>query len=344
MKKLIVLVSALLLVSMVAVASDVTISGQVEQRWAYDYASNLYGESPEIEVKVDAVVDDNASLYIELEETDYNAGIFDKAHFTLDLGGIYDLPVGVTLRTGIDEYDLFDAVKITEGEYEDVIGSDWVLFGHEVNIEINEMIAARVLWANDIDVKGWSAGVAVTYDPVYVEVGYVDVASAEIDGEIGKGDLDAGAEFAMDVADGINVAAAAAIDYDLNEATADEAQWLLGAAVAVAYQELATLGIAFRGMTDSEANAMQIDVAVSPIEAVTIYLIAGLGLDSDVYDDSFDSFEGSVKFMVGPSTWYVGAQWYAETGTGIASEKADFVDESVLADSFVGFMRAELEY
>jgi hypothetical protein len=374
MKRLIVLVSALLLVSMVAIAqSDVTFSGEVEQRWMNDFNNKEYQEGPVVEIKLNAVVDDTASIYIELEEgasgiggsqnvseaalgVDINGDgdtldevavgpqrILDKAYFDLDLGAIFMLPVGVTIRTGWDEYDLFDASKITVGEYEDVIGTDWQEWGHQIDVAVNDMIAIRALWANNPDYKAYSFGVAVTYDPVYVEVGYVEVGTDEIDSEIGKGDIEVGSEFSMDVADGINVAAAVNLDYDLNEASTDDTAWLLGAAAAMTYNDMVTLGLAFRGMTDSEANSMQVDLSASPLENLTVFLIAGIGLDSDIYDDAFESFEGSVQLMIGPSTWYAGMIWSAETApTVIASEKADFISEK--ADIMGIFMRAELKY
>ena len=360
MKKLIVLVSALLLVSMVAVASDVTLSGEVEQRYMQDFNNKAYSQSPVVELKLDAVVDDNASLYLELEEGGPNIGSnFDKAHFTLDLGGIFDLPVGVTVRTGWDEYDQFDAVKITVGEYEDVIGSDGQAWGHEINIAATEQVAVRALWANDAGLEYYSAGVAVTYDPVYVEASYVNRSSGNdatdtfyLVEDSSKGDVEAGVEFAMDVADGINVAAAASIDYDLEAdtgidedalATAGDSYWKFGAAAAVTYNEMATLGIALRGEQESTAKSMQVDISAAPIEGLEVFLIAGIGLDSDLYDDAFESFEGSVKYMIGASTWYAGLQWSAETAPEvIASEKGDFGPEN--ADMMALFIRGELKF
>jgi hypothetical protein len=349
MKKLFVLVAALLLVGMVAAASDVTLSGEVESRYLHDLNNKSYTESPVVEVKLDAVVDETASLYIELEEAAANIGPnFDKAHFTLDIAAIFDLPVGVTFRTGWDEYDLFDAVKVTMGEIEDVIGTDWQNWGHELNIDVNEMIAVRALWANDAGIKGFSIGAAVTYDPVYVEVGYVEIGSGEIDGDMGKGNIEAGVEFAMDVADGMNVAAAATVEYDLNEATTDDTAIDYGAGAKFTYDEkyaFAASVVGFTGATgdiDSELNAAQLGVEAVLTEMLTVYLFAGLGLDSDLYDNTFDSFEGSVKVMIGPSTWYVGMLYIDELGAGIASEKGDFAPED--PDSMNIFIRGELKY
>jgi hypothetical protein len=334
-------------------AQDVTIEGEIETRWLHDF--NLGGistddgvtvldsfqENPVIEVKVNVAWDDNTELYVELEEGDYNVGIFDKAHFTLDIGGLYMLPVGITVRTGIDEYDLFDESKVTLGEWEDVIGTDWVLFGHQVDIAVNEMVAIRALWANDFGVKGYSIGAAVTYDPVYVEVGYVEIGALEDGEEIGKGDIEVGSEFAMDVADGINVAAAVNLDYDLEDSGSLDPEWTLGAAGALSYMEMATLGVAFVGMTDSEANSMQVDVEVSPIEDVSVILIAGLGLDDDVYPETFDSFEGSLKLGIGPSTWWLGILYVADGGWAIAKEQSE-IDPAT--DSMSLWMRTEIKY
>jgi len=345
MRKLIVLVSALLLVSMVAIASDVTFSGEVEQRWANDFNNKNYEQGPVVEVKIDAVVDDNASLYIELEEgtsgIDVATAPFDKAHFTLDLGGIFDLPVGVTVRTGWDEYDQFDAVKVTFGEYEDIIGSDKQTWGHEINVAATEQVAIRVLWANDPGEEYYSAGVAVTYDPIYVEVSYVNIDTVVEDPA--KGDIEAGVEFMQEVADGIDVAAAATLDFDLEDATLGESHWAYGAALQGTYNDMVTVGAALRGEQDSAAQSLQVDISATPVEAVTLFLVAGIGLDSDIYADAFESFEGSAMFMIGPSTWYAGLLWSAESAVNvIASEKADFVTE--VPDMMAIFMRAELKY
>jgi len=268
--------------------------------------------------------------------------ILDKAYFDLDLGAIWMLPVGVTIRTGWDEYDLYDAVKVTVGEYEDVIGTDWQEWGHQIDVAVNDMIAIRALWANNPEYKAYSFGVAVTYDPLYVEVGYVEIGSAEIDSEIGKGNIEAGAEFTQAFGD-LNLAAATTLKFDLNDAATDDTAWKLGVGAALTWQDMVTLGLAFVGMTDSEANSMQVDLSASPLEGITVFLIAGIGLDSDIYDDAFESFEGSVQLMIGPSTWYAGLLWSAETApTVIASEKADFVTEK--ADMLGIFMRAELKY
>lgn len=364
MKKLIVLVSALLLVSMVAVATDnITFTGEIEQRWAQDLNNKNYQQGPVVELKIDMGPHDFSTAYLEFEEA--ASGIetgaaFDRAYFDLDLGGIFDLPVGVTIRTGFDEYDQFDAVKITFGEYVDIIGSDDAVWGHEINIMPTDMVALRVLWANDPGKEYYSAGVAVTYDPVYVEASYVNISSGndatdtfQLVEDSGKGDIEAGLEVMLEeVAAGIDVAVAGALDFDLEAddgvdesalATDGDSYYEYAAAVNVTYNDMAALGIAFRGEQESAARSIQVDVSAAPIEGIELFLVAGLGLDGDIYDDTFESFEGSLMFMLGPATWYAGLLWSAETAPDvIASEKADFVAEE--ADMMSIFMRAELKY
>jgi hypothetical protein len=351
MKKLIVLVAALLLIGTAAFAqmmSDVTISGEVETRWLNDYTNKAFEQNPEVIVGVNATVDENSSVYIELEEgpraeftgTSDATFPFDKAYFTLDLGGIFDLPVGVTVRTGFDEYDPFDAAKVTFGEWEDVIGTDAHAWGNEINVAATEQVAIRVLWANDFALKQFAAGVAVTYDPIYVETSFV--TSGE---DASAGSIESGAEFAMDVADGINVGAAVTMYYDLEDATTTDSLWKLGAAVTATYNDMATLGVAFRGMTDSEVNSLQIDLSAMPTEMVGVFVAVGLGLDDAVYPEMLDSIEGSVQVMLGPSTWYFGVISVtdsARTGAIIAREKSDFVTPA--NDSLSAFVRGELKY
>jgi hypothetical protein len=105
---------------------------------------------------------------------------------------------------------------------------------------------------------------------------------------------------------------------------------------------MATLGVAFKGMTDSEVNSMQIDINAMPTDMIGVYVAIGLGLDDAVYPEMLDSFEGSVMAMIGPSTWYFGVLQIADGGVGIAREKSDFVNPGT--DSLSVFVRGELKY
>ncbi len=55
-------------------------------------------------------------------------------------------------------------------------------------------------------------------------------------------------------------------------------------------------------------------VAGKPLE---IYIVAGLGLNSDLYAETFDSLEASVKYTIGKTAYYLGYYFQAD-GTGMA--------------------------
>jgi hypothetical protein len=349
MKKLIVLVAVVLLVGTTAFAqmmSDVTISGKVEERWMQDFGAKSFSDVGDniVELKFDAMVDDNAKAYIELEENAAQLGdptlanVFDRANFTLNLGGIYDLPVGVSVITGFDEYDQFDAVKVSPSESEDVIGSDMNVWGNQIDVAVNDMIAIRTLWANDFALEYWSAGVAVTYDPVYVEASYVNIDATEQ----GKGNIESGVEFTTDVADGMNVAAAGTIKYDLEDTASGDAMFYYGVAGAFTYNEMITVAAILKGETDHEAAYAQIDVKAMPTEMITAYLFAGIGLDDAVYPETFDGAEVAVEAKVGAAVFTIGLMYVPDGGTGEANEKSDFQTPST--DSTSLFFRGKLEF
>jgi hypothetical protein len=346
MRKLIVLVSALLLVSMVAIASDVTISGVVEERWMQDFGAKSFSAVNDnvVELKFDFMVDDNAKAYIEFEEAAAQLGdptlanVFDRANFTLNLSGIYDLPVGVSVITGFDEFDQFDAVKVSPSESEDVIGADMNVWGNQIDVAINDMIAIRTLWANDFGMEYWSAGVAVTYDPVYVEASYVNKDATDQ----GKGFMEGGVEFTMDVADGMNVAAAGTVSYDIEETVSGDSFFKYGVAGAFTYNEMVTLALILLGETDAEANYLQIDVKAMPTEMITAYVFAGIGLDDTKYPETFDGAEVAVETKVGAAVFTVGLMYIPDGGTGTANEKSDYYTAST--DSTSLFFRGKLAF
>lgn len=349
MRKLVVL-ALLLVAGMLWAQATVTLTGEVETRWLQDFTNKNFSQEPEVVVGVTAKVDGNNTAYIEIEEgpraeflaqtTDVTIIFpFDKAYFTTNVGAVLGLPVPLTWRIGFDEYDLYDAVKVTWGEWEDTIGSDLHAWGSELNLTVDPVMV-RFAWANDTrwGSKGFLVGIAGNVAPLYFEAGYY-----ELNEETGKGDIEAGVEFAQDMAEGINVAAAATLNYDIENAAGDS-QWTAGAAAVVTYNKMASAGVAWKGVQDNEAGGLQVDLWAKPSadQPLEVFVALGIGLDDDVYPETFDSLEGSVKYMMGASTWYLGVMWIADGGVGIAREKSDWVTPAT--DSTSIFMRAELKY
>ncbi len=365
MKKLVVL--AMLLVAGMLWA-QVTLTGEVETKWYNDFNAKNFYQGPEVIIGVNAKIDDNNSLYIEIEEGPRpellakvgpqanldpdNIFPFDKAYFTVDLGKVFKLPVGLTWRTGFDEYDPYDGVKVSWGEWEDVIGSDLHTWGEEFNIT-KDMVQARVAWGNDFSYKEFLAGVAVKYDPVWVEVSYVNYGSEDF----GKGDIEAGVEVNYAVSKELMVGAAFDMDFDLEETGTTyghqgDSEYTLGAGLCVNYNKMVSLGIGWQGVQDYIAGGVQVDLWAQPVadKPLQLWAAVGLGLDEDVYSESFDSFEASLSYVFGKATTYFGVFWAAEDGgTGIkttnpiAREKMDFIT-AVPYDQMAIFMRAELKY
>jgi hypothetical protein len=419
MKKLIVLVILGLFVASFAMAQDAVVTAEVEARYEQDFTNKDWKEGNIVELEFTATVDDYNELYIELEEggagidesisvsgTDsggddfedsFSLPLLDRAYFTTDLGGIFMLPINLTVRTGFDEYKLFDAAKVTPGEYEDVIGSNFKSWGHRIEGG-NDMITVRAAWANDPGLEELLIGASATIGPAYIEAGYFAARAEEdqgvtvlgvtvgeddgvdTDGEayengdfIGMGDIEIGVEFAADVADGMNVAAAATIDYDLSEefitdpgdvASADVdtgAYWTAGLGAVFTYMDMYKIGVAWKTEQENVAGGAQVNLWGAPIadQPLEILIVLGLLLDPDTsWEDAdgdtvgslFDSLEASVMYEFGASVWYLGL-FYSNGGGDIAAEKSDFYKDHPALDgdgktqaSTALFVRAELKY
>ena len=215
MKKLIVLVAALLLVSVVAMA-DTTVNGVLDYRAKNDSKDEVFSNYGVVELKINAAIDDNTSAYVELEEgpktTGYDTGGFglDKAHFTVNAGAALDLPVGVAITAGFNEFKVKDGIKVTKGEYEDWIGIAMDAWGYQIEVmPVADMdVTLRATFTGDWDTEGMLIGAYGTIDPVTFEVGYLVPTGASTD----AGVIEAGAEFGMEACPGM-LGVAATMDY-----------------------------------------------------------------------------------------------------------------------------------
>ena len=367
MKKLIVLVAALLLVSMVVAASDVTVGGKISYRWMQDIENMVFYDQAtkeRVETKINATVDDYNTLAVTLrnaESGDFSASVH-RANFTTDIGAVLGLPVGVTLKTGFDEYKASpDKSFVNWGEYEDVLGTATKAWGQKIEIAAHEYVNLVAFWAysTDFDKQNWGAGVNGTVSMVTYEAALLGAGKEEI----GEGNLEIGLSTAMDVADGINVAGSLGFDYLLDaEAYSDEAnwdaaeaaaitaleedsfipsEWQLGVGVKATYNEMASLGIGYKTAAAAKALAldklgsMQVDLWAMPIADQPLELLVAIGLalddtvefsdadDADAYQPSlFNSLEVSAKYKFGAAEFYLG-YLYTGVNTSLGYTNAD---------------------
>jgi len=192
-----------------------------------------------------------------------------------------------------------------------------------------------------------------TVAPITYELTYFSNNS-----EAGKGLIEGGLKFVQDMNKDVNVAAMAGFMYDLqkdpypaygwggfgynayNIATgvkgftagvngpdeAPDAALLLQVGAQVMYQKMAALGLSYRGAQDMLAGAVQVQGWAMPIKGQPLELLAqiGLGLDSDVFDKTFDSLEIALRYTTGKVQWYLGYYFQNEFGRAVAKEWADF--------------------
>jgi hypothetical protein len=325
MKKLFVLVAALLLVSMVA-AAEVTVSGKVEIRELTDFNDETFANDGIVELKFDATVDENNSVYIEIEEEgtpDFGKvteGItvllFDRAHFTSNIGAMLGLPVGVEIKAGFNEWKGSDAMGVSKGDYEDFYGDDFKAWGYQVEVMAADFVTLRTTFGGDWDGEEWLIGAYGTYDPITYEVFYI----VDTDYDVADGEIQGGGEYHGDVADGIALGASVAGKYEL-----DSEIWALGVGVDVLYNDTLRAGVGYRTEKDKETGAMQVDLSAVPPAPVDleVFLAVGLALDEGYQtdDETFDSLDFGVKLDVG-AEFYVG-YLYSKAGGNIGKEWAE---------------------
>jgi hypothetical protein len=340
MKKLIVLV--MLLMAAVLWAQDLTITGKIEYMYAQDLAAGKeFSDKPMYELKFNFDVDEFNTAYLEFEEgpmspgfasqasadsgyaiTANGAPLPDKAWFQTDIGAAFDLPVGLTFKFGLEEWNNKDGIKVTKSEWEDFLGeADFRTWGAQVEIMPADVATIRAQWAWNQDPKNILIGAYGTIDPVTYEVTYTNNKQ-----DLDQGWIEAGAEFATDVTSDINVAVALMGEYDMSDAAdALGIRYGLQAGAQALYKGMASLGLAWRGIEDYIAGGLQVQVWAMPIAdtPLELYGLVGLGLDSDVYPESFDSLEISVKYSFGKAEYWIG-YFYAPAGSGgIAKEALD---------------------
>jgi hypothetical protein len=325
MKKLIVLVSVMLLVALGAFA-DTTVAGEVEYQAESDLADGYNGNTVvELNFTATATDYDTAHIDLEVDGGARDGGILEEAWFVSDLGGRYMLPVGLLLYYGFEEYESAGVGQVTFAELEYSV-LDWNPQGWGTKVSIGpiaDIATLDVVWLFS-DSAGGGYGTSNnaykglvdlhgTIDPVDFQVAYADeVTNGDGERAIGAGKLGLAAGYNMDLTMDIGLKTGAKFAYDI-DAPATSPEWAYGVAAGVTYMEMGGANLALVGYEDSEANAMAIELYATPIELIYFQLVANLGLDSDVWQETFDSLEATLELNVGEQVdFYIGYIFVAE--------------------------------
>jgi peroxiredoxin len=345
MRKLSAIMLALLLVSGVAMAQDVSFSGTVD--WTQVMATDGDDKAAaSVDVKLTAMVDDYNTAVIKYEEqvfeTDEVYGVKIKdAFFTTDWAGAFGLdqmaPVGIDSTVGYFESNVANVSKVTGLGYEDV--DDWFgdagnrSWNYQVVVSAMDMVNFKVAVdpgpsgalesGNANTTIGAYGGADLAFGTIDAEIFFYDVDDAEgldagyfLFGAAYSGeavpdllDLGVGLEFVYDTD------AADLFTYEGDEASLDFG-WGLGVSGTV--MDMATLGLSVVGHSEAVAGGMGIDLNVAPIELIEFDLGVALvidemfGVDTDtgivgVEDqETLDMLEASVLLNLGAADFRVG--------------------------------------
>jgi len=204
---------------------------------------------------------------------------------------------------------------------------------------------APASWATDGNQALYLIGAYGTVAPISYELTYFSNNN-----EMGKGWIEGGVKFAQDMTPDVNVAVIGAFEYDLQDdpypaygwggynytavetsdaaapSAAPNAAYMLQAGAQVMFQKMASFGVSWRGAEDMLSGAVQLQAWAMPLAGKPLEVMAqvGLGLDSDVFDETLDSYEIALRYTIGKTVWYFGYLFNAEYGRAVAKEWADF--------------------
>jgi hypothetical protein len=326
MKKLIVLAIVMLLVGMGAFA-DTTVAGEIEYQAGSDLKDGYKGTTVvELNFTATATDYDTAHIDLEVDGGARDGGILEEAWFVSDLGGRFMLPVGLMLYYGFEEYESAPVGQVSFAELEYAI-LDWNPQGWGTKVSIGpiaDVATLDVVWlfsdsagsgfgtSNDsydmlVDLHGMVSGVGF-------QVAYADESTSSAGtADFGQGKIGFAADYSLEATADIKVKAGGKFAYDMDAPTIGLGDWQYGVAAGAVYQAMAGLNLILVGYDDSTVNAMAVEVFAMPVELLYVQLVANLGLDSDVWQETFDSLEATLEINVGDMVdFYIGYLFVAE--------------------------------
>jgi len=303
MRKLLVVLSALLLVAgltVVASASDVSFSGEftgggitsfTEGEAAYGYG-NLYTDA-------EWSVDDYNTVLFEFGGSVSGGGqswTVGAAYLESDLGAVLDLGVGLTVKTGYSS--LYSSkYEVSGNAYERTLVRKGI--GPDGGTYLSFDFGSATLdlgfgWG----VSDYGAVLSVPeVGPATVEAFYIVSNNADFKGTFGAD---------VNVAELGPASVAAGFAYN----TVDE-KYAYGFGVSASFG-IASVGAGLNGNKDNPLNQVGIDLNLAPADNYGIDVGIGLSFADDdptTTADESEAFQGAdvaAYYKVGASTWYVG--------------------------------------
>jgi hypothetical protein len=303
MKKLLLLAVLLGLMALPGFASDISFGGDFTYGFICNMDAAVVAESTTINFDIKATIDDYNSLVVEFDVLDAEA---DKAVCTTDIGGFFELPVGIKLDWGLIKPNANRYVGVSERGNEKIYNFEKQYWGF--NLLTTIQMAEIELAVNPED-GNLLAGVAIK-EPIaglnaelyyYQGDAAYDVYNA---GSIGFS-LNYANEFS-----GFALKVGAGLEYLLTEGADMEFGFGLSGTYSIAK---VTLG--YNGNASDPAQKITATAAVTPVDLATIYA----GLEHDVAGEQLNGVDAGVQLKLGACNVYLG---YLVTEVGGGKWKA----------------------
>jgi|GEM_PF-5258300 len=360
MRKVSLVLLALIVAAGTAFASDVTITGGVQQAWGFGDGvySAFDGPAGDVDVDISAMVDDVNTAVVRLEQGSrltydedadevgsVNDGItVDEAYFDTNLAAAFGLE-GVILQTrvGYWEANIFDVSTVTGLGFEDV-ADDYGSTQEEVQAiqfeaGMTDMVTARfVVVPGDGNEMSGLIAIKGGYGPVMAEIFYVDLMGTAL--EAGEGVVGFGAMFGQEVVPGtVDLSFGAQTWFALDkDAIGSASDLFYGVGVkAGLLGGISTVGISMQGESEAALAGMGVDINVAPVAFAGLDFAVAMGIDSDLYDESLQYLEVSGYLKPGAATFRLGYAFYDGT-TDAGSLYSDYKAGGFIAGAESGFM------
>jgi hypothetical protein len=323
MKKLWILLVVLAVFGAAPLFADVTLSGEFMGFGSTDF-NTMSGAFPKLELNLVAEIDDFNTLKLELDSEGggFPAVAVDDIRLVTDWGKALGLPVGISTTVGY-----FDTY-FTGWFYYDASGWAWyydwpdgvIEKGPDANGAMEVDITAgpvMIRWYNDAAGEDILASAEVTAAGLDVWLGYgttfQDFGGGVLAVEAGYKLMDMlniGAFFRYSLGDN-SIDDPATAEIETGPYNLEENDFTVGLNLGGDFGIFhAALGFEGDSVTDGFLDNGVIELAVSPVEAAKIAVVAFL----DLGGEAFNSLDISASYMVGAAKFILGYQYVVDGG------------------------------